>query len=297
MPIDFLRFIVGGKSKESILNNSNLDYQIPVSEKTGETSTEIKIARYKKHFTIVVRPNNYITVIASLHKAFNNGSNYENLSFGELIEALNMLSSELCVDLADCKITRLEFGINIQPKIHSSQLIENVLCHRGDPFDKIKNKKSELGIECIKQRYKLKIYSKQNQYRLRNDILRLEIHTYKSIHARKYGIETLSDLKKQNVIAGLKFGLLNTLKDLLLDNNEIEASKIKSRSQRELLLRGRNPKYWQRLKSTNPNKYTSDKRSFKKIIHEHSQIDVLKTVCQHVSEEWDRNLVINYSIG
>lgn len=110
---------------------------------------------------ISIRGGRNVTIQGSLHKAFNNGINHNDFYYEDFLNAIQIITNELVVDVEDLIIQRIEFGVNIyNSKLPFSTIENNLLLHRLNPFMTYLKGNIVMGFYCKRQRYELKIYDK-----------------------------------------------------------------------------------------------------------------------------------------
>ena len=156
--IDWIKFRIVGESSRLFYLQLINDESIRVDARTGEVMTTI--FKLNSAFKITIRPNKYITVEGSIHKYYD-GFNYSQFTFKNLKNAISNLCSEINVLPKDCKIYKMEVGLNlINPILSFTTIYNNLLTFHGESFEPFKFRKKHFGLICKLQNYDLKIYSK-----------------------------------------------------------------------------------------------------------------------------------------
>ena len=159
--VDFIKLNVVGDSQYSIINLLLDKGELKINIETGEILKQTVI--YNDHLKIIIRRNNYIILEGSIHKLLQNG-NYKKFTYSDLSFIINKLCNDLNIVDSDCKIMRVEFGVNIfNPQLDFDTIYRNALCYHGEPFDTMKFYKNVFGLSAELQRYVVKIYNKSKQ--------------------------------------------------------------------------------------------------------------------------------------
>lgn len=206
----------------------------------------------------------------SLHKYFNvkrkrGLQNFDDFTYGNLCECLDLLKKDLSgYDLSNTKLTKLEFGFNVDLEFSPSRLIqENVLFHKlKAPCYDPKNKLAM----CIKKfeydQYTVKIYDKSKQFSLDNkNILRFEICYTSKKQFNEFGIYNLNDLRNKKALKLMFEDLLKKYDELLIIdsyNGTVEMEK----SDNTKITKYTNPSTWVDY-TNNKNPSTKSKNSIK----------------------------------
>lgn len=236
----------------------------------------------------------FLTIQGSVHKNYDNGSNYSMFGWTALQFELNNIVSTFCISAVESKITRIEVGVNIElPFSPYLFLRESLLSYKGGEFSRYKpdRKGVVIGYEYGLTEYTVKAYDKGLQYKLPNNLFRFELSYKKMTPLKKTGVKTIADLQNKDLVSSLSNLLLTSwdnimLCDLHLDLNELNLSVKDS----HLLKDGCNPKYWENLKLTNKAKFNYLRRKYKRLIsiygdNRHTMIKEL------ISRKWQELLV------
>ncbi len=247
-----------------LTNNELIEFVSSVNETTGEVETRTGIFR---ELIFTIKGNRYIRLYGSVHKYFNNGShNYNDLAFANLVEVIIDLHIKFKIDPFETRLNNLEFGVNIETPYNPDIFLKSVINHKGDQFN-ITWRKNYHFIECIKQRYIIKIYNKGLQYGQPGNILRFEIKIIKMEQLREVGITRLSDLLAIEKFQRLGAELVRYFDDLLVYDPTI--TKNLNARERLILSDGKNPKYWEELKEKKPNSYYKKRNRFRELVEKY----------------------------
>ena len=192
VPVDFIKAEVRGMTPEDFSENPLLVN--PKSIFKGELLSKT-IYTFMNLSIKVFENNKRIEFSGSLHAFYNDGHhNYNDLSKGRLKEALKRLRERLNIRPENLYLLHLEWGYNITPPKDSNYIIDRLIQH--------KSVNKTVGIDCkIEGKYTqfkhstriLKIYNKGKQFKLNDEMLRMEIKQTNWSKYRLQGIVTLQD--------------------------------------------------------------------------------------------------------
>lgn len=284
---DFNKSNLLGIPVDSLLNNTSLDFKFEVSEKTGEMFENSKVSQFNEIDKFcTIKNNKYTTLKFSFHKYYNKrNQNYNDFDINNFLEVLNDLSNKFSINPFLATIHNIEFGVNVSLPFKTEIFLNSIISFKGNEYKKetYKNKGYLLRFEF--EHYELKIYDKGLQNELNENILRFEIKVRKMDYLKSKGISVnnYSDLLNENTIQKLTERLLMAFDELLTYDNSINIKTVKSQREREILLKGNNPKYWNEIK--NPNTLKSKRKRFKDLILKHGSFDMQKTVFELINEK------------
>ena len=191
VPLDFIKATVGGMTPEDFSDNPLL--KNPKSIFKGELLTKT-IYKYKNLSIKVYENNRRIEFSGSLHTFYNNGEhNYNDFGRKQFEEAIEQLSSTLNIRPQNLYLLHLEWGYNIAPPQRSDYILDRLIQH--------KSVNKTISIDCKEGKYlqfkhstmTLKIYDKSKQFKLNDEVLRIEIKQTNWSKYRLQGIVTLQD--------------------------------------------------------------------------------------------------------
>lgn len=220
---------------------------------TGELCYPIKAtylnmeARVTEHFA---------TVKNSVHKYYNwkkgeGNRNHNDFSYLDFRIAMRGLEKDIGIKLDDFSITNLEFGLNILTFFSPKSIIkQNMVLFDFEEFNQIDTFR---GKGCYKQinrsEYALKVYDKGLQYRLDDNVLRVELKITDSRFLKRLGIFALKDLYNKSNFNKL-FNKLLEIFDKLIIVDSYSAREISTET-KICINKGKNPSYWRELSTSN----------------------------------------------
>jgi len=192
----------------------------------------------------------------SLHKFYNKvvlgqDQNFNDFTYSNLAFSISQLLKKM-VNVSETRITHLEFGLNILVQIPAEEIIrKNILMHNLEGFN---HNRQYYGQGELKQfdryNYFIKIYDKAKQYRkeykLKNNILRVELKINKSREFHKTGIFNLLDLLDKINLEKL-FSLLLERFDELTIIDDVENFNHFTDKDKIIFKEYVNPRYWENL--------------------------------------------------
>jgi hypothetical protein len=237
----------------------------------GNTITRngVTIYEYKCDSLKFTVQGNNVSLHGSIHKYFNDGQNNNEFVRGQLIEALNDLWVRFRINPYCTIINSLEIGVNLnyEPKKFINAIVE----YKDKPVQITKNdflySESE---HNKKSRYYMKAYDKDG-------MLRIEVHFCRMADLNKKGIKTLADLTTPENYKLLGEMLFNYYENYLVFDNTLCIGKTKP-LEREILLNGQNPRYWNIERSNNTENYKYYRNRFNELSRKYEQDSIKKEV-------------------
>jgi hypothetical protein len=229
------------------------EFIIEVNEQTGELG-KIKRANWEGlEFKIIQDKHLYLS--GSLHKSFQQGRNCNDYSFSDLIATLQNLTFQTGIPLKELRIENIEIGLNLRNiPLPPDQLIKSFLAYKGTTFESMESKKRKvsLGRKCILQRFEIKIYNKGKQYKLNEEVLRIELKFKKMKDLNDGGLFNLSDLLANvNILQYLKDKLLSTFSNIVTIDNRLKTARV-TQKERTFIDLASNRDYWKgKIKKSN----------------------------------------------
>jgi hypothetical protein len=272
---DFNKSDLIGLPINALLNNQYLDFKFECSQKTGELFENSKVSQYngiEKFCTI--KNNQYTTLKFSYHKYFNpENKNHTDFTISNYLDVLTDLSDKFEINPYLTTLHNLEFGVNITLPFKTKTFLNSIISYKGKEYRKETFKCTGNLLRFEFEQYELKIYDKGKQYQLQDNILRFEIKVTKMefLTAKKITAINYTDLLQKNTIENLSKLLLKAFTNLLIYDNTINLRAVKNQKEREILLNGKNPKFWSEIQNNNTLK--SKRQRFKNLVLKHSTND------------------------
>ncbi|MFV8354369.1 hypothetical protein [Flavobacterium sp. XS2P14] len=256
--IDNVKIFVTGRHRleNHIKNNKLMDFTSKVNMLTGE------VMEYPKkgmdlNLDVSITSQSAI-ILGSFHKyknllEDNVNQNHDDFNYCQIQEIISGLIKKYNIE-KDTKINNLEFGFNLvvskDPKII---LDNNVLMNSYKaPNKNLKFSGSGDYKEFQLTDYRIKLYNKSKQYRLKSNILRVELKIIQTRLLQKLRIHCLEDLLNVEALTRLFHLFMDKFEGLnIIDNFDPETIPEKDYNK---LIKYTNPNYWISIKEKKSNK-------------------------------------------
>lgn len=276
--VDFIK--VSFRPLHNILeDHPKLYFEFGVHKKTGEVSETLKSKKRHRSFRFKLKaPNAHGD--GSLHK-YLQGSNWQDFSCSELSSTIDQFCAEFGVNADNCKLHNIEFGVNFIPPFEASlqNIAKTFVCHGSKPFTRMGNRNGKMiGVECCYEHYRIKIYSKTVQLKLRDvEVIRFEVQvtTMQWLGRHLY----LNDLKKPEIHELFTQRLLKVLSECIIYDGSIADP---TPSEANFLKDVRNPNYWPNLSANH--RYRA-REKYKKLVSAKSTMQLYETIMRIVSNK------------
>ena len=213
IPIDFLKATIIGLKKELFFEKFSFIQVL-------KEGSEIHFEKFEyQNILIKIYPSGRITLSGSLHKFSNNGlhnyNDFNEINFNNVIQKLFQIFG---IKPENLNIIVLECGININPPIKTTMILNHILQHKRKDFEnKISNVNGNYFV-AIHNKFDFKIYDKSRQYKVNEEeILRVEIKYKNWSEWRKKGVDTLKDFIEYDKTVFLS-DLLNRWNEIIFYN-------------------------------------------------------------------------------
>lgn len=285
--IDGLKCSCVGLNVDLWKNNPYLNFELSVSESTGEILTQRREAKVK-NLCFVLSPTSgggfSCSFNGSLHKYSSiDGSNHDDFIYSDLTKILDNLTNDYSIELNHTSIHSLEVGVNIELDYSPEIVFKKAICHKGKPFERLDSRNKRFGIKCTHTDYAIKLYDKGYQYKINGKyILRYEIKMFRQRMLQPFGIYTLSDLKDVEKVTPLICLLLERLNEIVFFDYSF---KPKGLSNSKLLSwqQYSNARYWESL---NRNNYYKARKKLAELTQKYNCIDWGKIIAKKVLDKW-----------
>lgn len=296
--IDFIKLRIDTEP-ERILFHSGIEFTSPVSLQTGEIHTQrhgyIKQTANINGLVIdyienINTKSNYFELSGSLHKYYHNGINNNDFDLNELSSSIESVCSLLGIAPNQTKVHRLEFGVNVATNYSTNDVLDSIICYMGKPYELREFNGNGYFKRFALSQYDVKIYNKALQYGLNTNILRFEIKVNRMDYLLKKGVQIVSiaDLLNPLINQQLRTQLNNTFANLLFIDYRINPKDICSTRDRNVILEGSNPTFWNKYRKNHSAKgYQKKVERFKQLVLHHSQSDLKKEINELILAKWD----------
>jgi hypothetical protein len=232
-------------NKLSILTGEVMEYP----KKGGDSNLQISVNEKSA------------TILGSLHKYKNllweNGEqNHYDFNLSQIQEVIRGLIKKYDIE-KDTVLTNLEFGFNIIISNDPKTIIDsNVLMNNFKSANKnLKFSGSGDYKEFQLTDYRIKIYNKSKQFKLKDNILRVELKIIQKRLLQKLGINCLEDLLNIEVLKGIFKLFMEKFEGLIIVDNF--DSNVIAENDYNKLNKYTNSNYWIRIKSEKSPKVVS----------------------------------------
>ena len=258
------------QTMDFLLKDSGLNFTADINPDTGEIETD-NLGNYirtaEQHgLKFHLYNSGRIEVKGSLHTFFNsvvNGinGNYNTFSYNDAVQAIAMLKEMYSIDPTETTVHNIETGVNVilNLNLDVSEVLNYVKAYKSLKFNAMGTIEGFKGKKVATTQYKVKIYDKGAQYRLKDKVLRYEIGYFK-MQALRRGLK-LSDLTVTGVWDSLGKKLVSSLGNVLFtdDFNRDDLTV----TEKNLFTFCNNPDDWEQAKK---DKRYKSKEKFKQLI-------------------------------
>lgn len=295
--IDFIKFRINNVPSD-ILNHSFLEFAAPTNTNTGEIiSNRYGYIKQKCEYQNMVfeyvenieSKSKYIDISGSLHK-FYQGNNYTDFTLVELQKSIIDISQILGIDIKTAKVHRLEFGVNISSDYSSNNILNSIICYRGQPFELRAYKGNGYLKRFSFSQYDVKIYNKALQYGLNANILRFELKVNRMDYLLKKGVQIvcIADLLKTTIHQQLRSLLDSAANNLYFVDYRINLKQISKRREKLIIIEGSNPGFWNKYRESHtPKGYQKKVKRFKELNLIYSPSNLQTEIKELILAKWD----------
>lgn len=254
-----------------------LDFINPVILKTRKIVGTHEIAYIQLYdvkdcaISVKIFRSGRVWVQGSIHK-FWDGHNHSIFTIDEALKAFARLFEILGVNPANAKVLQLEYGLNINPVFNPNLFIDRLICFKSKPFEGMGNYE-KIGKLCYQKEYDLKIYNKGKQYKLKNNVLRIEKKIKDSYYLKRLGINNITDLTAAKA-EQMTIDLCECIDEVIFNDKSIDETKLTTR-QKLALSKYRNSDFWDEL---NRAVRLNAKKTFANLITKYGSENYLKEV-------------------
>lgn len=283
--IDFIKYEIENINPQLLEENPYLEFYTRVNKTTAEIGKYLnayyKGLEIKIYEPTISNPKGRVTIEGSLHKYWNNGAhNFNDFGINEIEEVFKDLLLKFGIESNQCILKQIEIGVNLSTPYKSKYIITNCIQHKNNPLKSIFTKDEGNYKQAQYQRHYFKIYDKRTHYqnksfKIKNEILRIEMKFRKMHSLNELGIFNAQDL--------LNYGLHN-FKTLLLeqwenvifnDFNALKGTKYEKQYS--------NPNYWNGL---NYNRFKYHRNNLRKLTIQNNGI-IKKDIAELISKKID----------
>ncbi len=268
---------------QRLIDNPILDFSGKYSASTGDTSTN-KIYCEKQHLTWAIKDNKPF-LKGNLHKYFTNDpliGNSSQFSISQIQSAIDQIEQDYHMNASSIMLRSFEFAVNItgldKYDLTTETVLDSFVMHEGVRFNKVKNK-SRYETTAEHAHYDLKAYDKALQYTT-DPTLRFEVHLKAMQPVKEIGIKSLADFGNKDKLKGLQNILMQKTDGLIFLDPLALLNPKTTKQQREKLLDGSRPEYWEGLVRNGKKNITTIRKRYKELVCElagRNIAEILKT--------------------
>lgn len=191
IPIDYIKWEVIGIDPNVFLNNQSLTFtpELKDGDVLHKYSTTIDGMKMQ-----IMEESKRTTISGSIHKYWNGGKhNHNDFDENSFNQAMQMLLELFGVSNNHLKVIALEYGVNLTTEHPVRLILDHCLQHKSKDIEsKISNVRGKFH-QAEHDRYILKLYNKGLQYKLSENLFRVEIKSLNWTTHRKNGVFTMED--------------------------------------------------------------------------------------------------------
>jgi len=265
-----------------ILAHEQLTFPMSNVATTGEMLNRAQVAHYGMMEFVV--KGGHTKLKGSYHKHAQSGTNHMDFTLPDIQRAIEELVNSFHFDPKQAFYNFIEIGVNIKVSTDPTNLIKNFLLYRNKEFETLPVTGKGYGRKCELQQMTIKVYNKSLQYGLPFHLLRFEVKIERMQFLKQYGIDslTMDDLRHPDVYPKLLKMLLDVFNRILLFNPELDMDSIHNSKDRELVMQGRFPEYWNEL----PRQRKAEQiKRFQELTGTNN---LKKDLAQLISEKWNQ---------
>jgi len=283
--IDYLSIEIINTPKEVFYSNKELKFSTKIDLQSGTIHCNdygyyTETALYENLLIEIQRNienDKYVIKLkGSLHKYYNKGSNINDFNIYSIRESISKLTEKLKINPINCIIHQIEFGVNCKFQFPSLKIISNLLSHKGKTFElKEFNNRGYLK-KFIHSHYDIKIYDKGLQYKITDNIIRIEIKVKKMqfLYSKKIHIKNINSLKTKEILESLSKILNSTAQEIIFTNDELLNYEFSNEHEKNIFFKFSNMQSILNHKLVSNRKtFNEHKRKFESIVSTYSKID------------------------
>lgn len=248
MPIDGVKILCKNTNPSEWENI--LSFNTKVDEITGEIKSDIRTAYYRGLF-FEIKPTrkdptrHHCIIRGSLAKFYNHGiHNGFDFNIPMLRQTIEELQKRFKVNPNTAVLQHVEIGVNINTAKPPKDIIRGLIAYQSDYFTALRMDEVFTGKQIQRQEYQFKVYNKALLMPKNNlNLLRVELAIKSTKKARKYGLNTLSDLIGSTKLDKVKPDIIEFWKNMVFHDTGINLRQMTNR-QKQKFLYYLAPKHW-----------------------------------------------------
>ena len=241
--IDGVKIKLGERDQYRLRTHHLLQWKANGVDRNGEQRF---IARWSG-FTFKGNETRCTQIRGSLHKYYHGGTNWQDFTFPQFVEAVTSFCFALGIHDANLDLSNVEVGVNFIPPIPTANVLRSIVLHKG--IAPVGMRKGN-GIVIKHFAYLFKIYDKalhmvqtQKVYEGPTDLLRFELKVIRMRQLARFGVRTLADLMEPGKWDTLQQYVIGKFNELLIVEPEVHPAGLRS-AEVELLSKASDVSYW-----------------------------------------------------
>jgi len=286
--IDFVKIVLTNRTLiNKVWENENLIFH---SDQSRRYNDEIRDYRKKKYrgltFTLFA---DKLEITGSLHYYFNNGvHNANDFCFADCIRIIYELQSVFDLNLHECMVVNLEFGLNIIPGESGKNIVVWIRFHERNEFRFLPDQ------QYAKQSGRFSAKGKINTYKIIKAYVkgiqlfegknygdpnnfRFEVKSKQSKYINKLGVFTLNDLTNPEIYFRLGDELLKEWGNIVILDKSLQRTVDK-------LDRYLSQDFWENCLNGDRNKFARHRRKYFALLEKHPK-NIHNQVAQLLNEK------------
>jgi hypothetical protein len=197
IPLDYIRGEVVNINTDNLLNHLTTQWSESKFRTHFKGEESIKTIFRHENVQLDFHASGRALFSGSLHTYSNGGKhNFDQFNLGKFNSSIEKMKRELSIKPEDIRLTCLEYGVNITPPIPTSEILTRCFQHQRSHFEEVISRPEGKYHRATHDAYQLKLYDKSLQYKLSEQLLRIEVKTTNWSSNRRKGIITLDDFIK-----------------------------------------------------------------------------------------------------
>jgi hypothetical protein len=291
---DFLSINLTEEMVSKLVSNDNIEFRFKLLSSGEPVTTPNGFIHYTANYrnlllTYYEKEGRYSNgkISGSIHKYFTPNQNWSIFTLNQFKEGFRHLNEVLNINLLQCKVNSLEYGYNLElGDIKTEHVINQMLVFRGSR-PQLKRYTEGKYYKFEKTHYAIKIYDKGLQYKLNQNLLRIELKVTRMqfLQSKGVNITRVTDLldmaKIRQLHRILKGGVEQTL---FAANSTPQISEFRTHKQGLNFANWQNPMYWENLNSRQYSKqkgfYSNALQRFGLETYKSSVLELIETTYQ-----------------
>lgn len=243
--IDGIKIELPISTAEKWLKCPLLDFEIKLSEDTGEIVGNTKIAKSRGLIFKIdydTHPERRTKIVGckvrgSLHKFYNHGEhNANDFTFNNLVKTIETLKDQYSINPDLAILHNIEVGVNVHTPIKTKEIIKNLVSSKEKDFETYYIDSGRFGKQIIQQRQRFKVYDKGLLSGTKEtNLTRFEMVIKKMEAIKKSEIKCLSDLLNLDKLNTVFEYLIGWWSNIIYYDKSINIARLSEAKRRRIL--------------------------------------------------------------